>query len=110
MSSPAGSLKKTRRSPLPASNNSSVPFRRQLFGDTTGITSKNFTPNREEMITSQHGHIVEEIWREGTGGRGRRGGAPSDVDLVTSMAARLAQVERELLAARREILEKVQDI
>ena len=108
MSSPAGSLKKTRRSPLPASNNSSVPFRRQLFEDTTGITSKNFSPNREEMITSQHGHIVEEIWREGTGGRGRR--APSDVDLVTSMAARLAQVERELLAARREILEKVQDI
>ena len=109
MSSPAGSLKKTRRSPLPASNNSSVPFRRQLFEDTTVIpsTSKNISPNRGEMITSQHGHIVEEIWREGTGGRGRRGGAPSDVDLVTSMAARLAQVERELLAARREILEKV---
>ena len=109
MSSPAGSLKKTRRSPLPASNNSSVPFRRQLFVDTTVIpsTSNNISPNREEMITSQHGHIVEEIWREGTGGRGRRGGAPSDVDLVTSMAARLAQVERELLAARREILEKV---
>ena len=64
--------------------------------DTTGITSK--AQQRRDNHQSTWSHIVEEIWREGTGGRGRRGGAPSDVDLVTShMATHLAQVERELL-------------
>lgn len=33
-------------------------------------------------------------------------GAPSDSELLGSMAARLALVERELLAAKREIIEK----
>ena len=34
-------------------------------------------------------------------------GSSNDVDLVSSMAARLATVERELLNAKREIMEKV---
>ena len=35
---------------------------------------------------------------------------PTDDDLLVTMASRLGQVERELLSARREIIEKDQHI
>ena len=101
MSSPAGSLKKTRRSPLPlAASFRSVPFRQSTpINDPLDV--ENCRSSR--VAGGTHGRIVDAIRREG-----ERHGAPSDGDLVASMATRLAQVERELLAARREILDKVQ--
>ena len=99
MSSPGGSLKKTRRSPLPvAASTRNVPFRQSIASDDP----LDVTHCRSGPGASQHARIVDAIRREG-----ERHGAPSDGDLVASMAGRLAQVERELLAARREILDKV---
>ena len=108
MSSPAGSLKKTRRSPLPASN-----MQQQCAIQTTTLWEyycdhKNFSPNREEMITSQHDCVVEARKKlEEEGGEAVHHMIwcrPGDLH------GSLSQVETELLAVRREILEKVKDI
>ena len=105
MSSPAASLKKAKKSPLPSSGSRGVPFRRQ---PRHGFVAEEVLGAREEGIASQHHNIIESIRQEGSDGRRRKGGTPSDSDLVASMASRLAQAERELLAARREMLEKVE--
>ena len=101
MSSPAASLRKTKKSPLPSSSSRGVAFRIQ---PRHGFAADELLGAREERIASQHHQIVEGIRREDGG---KKVGAPSDTDLVASMASRLAQAERELLAARRDILEKV---
>lgn len=52
--------------------------------------------------------IIDGIRRHAkVGGVQSTGHAPSDMDLLGSMATRLSQVERELLSAKREIVEKV---
>ena len=94
MSTPTASLKKTKRSPLPYRG---LPFRKNtpLLSLSPLKEGASLTPNDH---TSHH-HILEGIRNEGR--------VPKDSDLVTSMATRLATVERELLAAKREIIEKV---
>lgn len=94
MSTPTASLKKTRRSPLPSRG---LPFRKDN-------PLPSFSPLKEGASLTpsdhtSHRHILEGIRNEGR--------APKDADLVTSMATRLSTVERELLAAKREIIEKV---
>ena len=55
--------------------------------------------------------IIDGIRRQArVGGAQTIGHAPSDMDLLGSMATRLSQVERELLGSKREIVEKVRKL
>ena len=94
MSTPTANLKKTRRSPLPSRG---LPFRKDNPLPSFSPLKEGASLNRSDHTS--HRHILEGIRNEGRG--------PKDADLVTSMATRLATVERELLAAKREIIEKV---
>ena len=94
MSTPTASLKKTRRSPLPTRG---LPFRKDNPLPSLSPLKEGASLNPSDHTS--HRHILEGIRNEGR--------VPKDADLVTSMATRLATVERELLAAKREIIEKV---
>ena len=97
MSTPLSQLKKVQKSPLPKAP--SVPFRNGHGDEMLG-----FVPELD-AITQKY--VVNDIRKQA---RARPINAPRDVDLVSSMAARLAVVEKELLSAKREIVEKVQGL
>ncbi|KAL5457532.1 hypothetical protein EMCRGX_G034802 [Ephydatia muelleri] len=105
MTSPMSSLKKTKKTPLPAPERRSVPFRYSDPAPETDpvplICDELRKPHHVDATTQKH--ILREI-------RPRARDVRSDSDLVSSMALRLATVERELLAARREAIEKDQYI
>ena len=90
MSSPSANLKKVKRRPLPLTRG--VPYRQDLSSLDTSTGSF-------------HKQVLESIRHETVSSTGPT--VPKDADLVTSMATRLTVVERELLAAKREIIEKV---
>lgn len=99
----------------------SVPFRRpdplNLYDESplpvTRVASDHLGLRLPDCIDdSTQRVIVEGIRRQAKVGTTRTqttGHAPSDMDLLGSMATRLTQVERELLAAKREIVNKVRD-
>lgn len=86
----------------------SVPFRHpglQYEADGESPLPPSTTHSKTH---SSHSHIVEGI-KHHTAGKKQatgRNGVPSDSQLLGSMASRLAQVERELLVAKRETIEK----
>ena len=94
MSTPLSQLKKVHKSPLP--KGSTVPFRN---GHRDEILD-----SAPELDAITQKYVVDGIRKQT---RARTINAPGDVDLVASMASRLAVVERELLSAKREIVEKV---
>lgn len=83
MSSPSANLKKVKRPPLPGYRG--MPYRPEI------------SPLKE--TSSFHKQVLEAIKHESS--------VPQDTDLVASMATRLTVVEKELLAAKREIIDKV---
>lgn len=96
MSSPLPRLGKTRRAPLLGHSYASFPLRREE--DRTSWSPTRLPP--VDLSKQTHDRIIREINRE-------HKSIPDDNSLLSSMAARLAMVERELLAAKREIIEKV---
>ena len=77
----------------------SVPFRHSQ--ESPLLPDESTPPNLSELLdTATHRAIIDGIRH--TGGAKRQ-----NEDLLGSMAHRLAQVEKELLASRREIVEKV---
>lgn len=118
MSSPSENLKKNKRSPLPnplpsTTNGRSLPHtNRPTIVPSIGHQYTNNIAQEREHIAPHttpftvladsylHRDILQGIRREGKV-------SDSESDLVSSMASRLAAVERELLNAKREIIEKV---
>lgn len=77
----------------------SVPFRHSQ--ESPLLPDESSPPNLSELLdTATHRTIIDGIRH--TGGAKRQ-----NEDLLGSMAHRLAQVEKELLASKREIVEKV---
>ena len=122
MSSPSGNLKKVKRQPLPQTARS-PPYRApQKHGDAAklelkmastmasreGLTSDFVSSNDQPLLAEIIGVIREEESKKRKKTI-KQSGVPTDNDLVSSMATRLANVEKDLLAAKREIIEKVND-
>lgn len=97
MSTPLSQLKKVRKSPLP--RDYSVPFRDGQGEDILDAVAA--------LDSVTHKYIVDDIRKQARVHKRHDTDAPRDADLVASMASRLAVVERELLSAKREIVEKV---
>lgn len=124
MSSPSNNLRKIKRSPLPY--RPQVPFRHTVSDDGLGLEESPFPTtatsahNLFPLDDCTHRTIIDglkmhhkSVASEGRGtGRGK-GGPPagtSDAELLVSMAQRLGAVEKELLNAKREVIEKNESI
>ena len=90
MSYPGANLKKARRTPLSRHTPNAVPFGLDEDPSVSKGSSQSLLPLINPRPEREKKTII-----------------PSDESLLSSMAARLAMVERELLAAKRKIIEKV---
>lgn len=117
MSSPNEILKKVRRQPLPPTARRTAPYKESLQHReeqpsneqqlTSGLSLSSSSLSNDQPFLAE---ILDGIREEESKKRKKKtkpSGVPTDTDLVSSMATRLATVERELLATKREIIEKV---
>ena len=76
------------------------------YSRMTGSVDELRTPDRTAYHTAQK-QIVDSIKHEHKNAKKKTtAGVATDSELLGSMASRLALVERELLAAKREVIEK----
>lgn len=118
MSSPSGNLKKVKRQPLPQAARS-PPYRAtQKQGDAAKLELKaapregsscNFVSSDDQPLLAEIIGVIREEESKKRSKTIKQSGVPTDSDLVSSMAIRLANVEKDLLAAKKEIIEKVND-
>ena len=75
---------------------------------TSHSTDEEFDHKTQRQIVDSirhHHHQGHKTSKKRTGSQ-HHGGVPTDSELLGSMASRLALVERELLAAKREVIDK----
>ncbi|XP_062510904.1 UBX domain-containing protein 11-like isoform X1 [Corticium candelabrum] len=105
MSSPTSSLKKTKRTPLPAikspdSRKLTIPYRQPISGSLHSPKGHDTMASPDalerELRKSFHGH--------------QQPCSPSDGEFIASMARRLSVLEQQLLAKCKEIVEKDEKI
>lgn len=115
MSSPVENLKKVRKQPL-LSTKRGAPYKqaslvdKNLAAASSRDTISLLSAHSRSTVTrsSSPSLLTDECRKQILEGIKEEGNhAPTDSDLVSSMAARLAVIEKELLAAKREIVEKV---
>ena len=117
MSSPNEILKKVKRQPLPPTARRTAPYKESLQHReeqpsneqqlASGLSLSSYSLSSDQPFLAE---ILDGIREEESKKRKKKAkpsGVPTDTDLVSSMATRLATVERELLATKREIIEKV---
>ncbi|XP_003384072.1 PREDICTED: UBX domain-containing protein 11-like isoform X2 [Amphimedon queenslandica] len=120
MSSPSGNLKKVKKQPLPQAARS-PPYRAtQKHGDASklelkmastiasreGSTSDLVVSSDDQPLLAEIIGVIREEESKKRKKTIKQSGVPTDNDLVSSMATRLANVEKDLLAAKKEIIEK----
>ena len=87
-------------------SSTSVPFRHP--GPHHEVDEDRLPPaNVHSKTHSSYSPILEGITHQTNHGKhSSKNGVPSDSQLLGSMASRLAQVERDLLVAKREIIDR----
>jgi hypothetical protein len=106
MTSPNSSLKKTKKTPLPSMKGSdrhklAIPYRQSPTGTSPIADQTDFSPSKSS-------DALEREIRRSFGGTPQT--SSPDTDFITSMARRLRELEHQLLARNKELIEKDQQI